>query len=311
MLITGASGLLGRCVVAAFADSGAYSVIAASFSRDVPFSSHSHVQCVRLDLRAAADTLREVQRLQPTVIVHCAAERRPDVCERAPAEAEALNVEAVWTLARAASSIGGGMLHISTDYIFDGTAPPYAETAVPNPLNAYGAQKLRGEYAALAGHANAVVLRVPVIFGPTADLMESAVTAFAPMAVDATAAKKLDDWQIRVPTYAPDIAATVLNMVNAMRSQHAPLRGIYHYSSDDCTTRYKLALLFGELLGVPTAHITGDAAPPPGAPRPHDAKLDCTKLRSLGLAAPCTSLRDALLHVLAPFKLGVSTRSRS
>jgi len=114
---------------------------------------------------------------RPAVVVHAAAERRPDVCERDPAAAEALNVDAVWTLARACARQGAAFLHISTDYLFDGTAAPYREDAAFSPLNAYGAQKARGELAARAAHPGACVLRVPVLFGPTDDLSESAVTA--------------------------------------------------------------------------------------------------------------------------------------
>jgi len=127
-----------------------------------------------------------------------------------------------------------------------------------------------------------------------------------------------------VPTYTPDIAQTLANVCKAMLhnaaaaaaagaatdaaasaaalSEQEKLGGIFHYSSDDCLTRYSIATAIAEVLGVPHAHITSDAAPPPGAPRPKDAKLDCSKLKALGLAHECTPFKAAMAEVLAPFK---------
>ena len=78
-----------------------------------------------------------------------------------PLEAEALNIDAVFLLGRAAARYSSTFIHISTDYVFDGTSPPYRERDEPRPLNAYGEQKLRSEHAALAAHPRAVVVRVP------------------------------------------------------------------------------------------------------------------------------------------------------
>lgn len=217
----------------------------------------------------------------------------------------AVPVDAVWHLARRANAAGAHFLQISTDYVFDGTSPPYTEDSPPRPLSAYGRLKLRGEYAALAAHGRAVVLRVPVLYGPSSDVAESAITAFA-RNVAAAEACTLDDWQIRVPTYTPDVAATVANILTAQLRGDVPglaHGGIFHYSSPDKFTRYSVAVAIGRLLGKGTEHIASDPSPPPGAPRPRDAFLDSSKLAALGLAAPCTPFAVGMSDTLA----GLST----
>lgn len=242
-----------------------------------------------------------VHELKPYLIIHAAAERRPDVCEADDAGSEALNVEAVWYLGRAAARVGSRFIHISTDYVFDGTKPPYTEGDATNPLNAYGRQKLRGEFAALAAHPAPAILRIPVLFGPTNDLSESAITFFVGVVRDASKPVTLDDWQIRVPTFTPDIAQTLVRMANAMVDGSVPseaLRGIFHYSSNDTATRLGIARQIGDILGLPTSHITGSAEPPPGAPRPKHVKLEGSRLTDYGLAHPPTPFKDALLSIL-------------
>ena len=244
--------------------------------------------------------------LRPAVVINAAAERRPDVCESDDSASEILNIDAVYTLGRAAAKAGAKFIHISTDYVFDGTAAPYREDAPPTPLNAYGRQKVRGEYAALAAHATPCILRVPVLYGPTNDLSESAITVFVQTVMDTHKPRVLDDWQIRVPTYTPDVAKTLLNICNAYITPGASCpTGIFHYSSADRTTRYKISQLLADIMGLGTSvsHVTADANPPPGAPRPYDAALDTSKLRALGLAHPNTPLREGLEHVLRGAKV--------
>jgi dTDP-4-dehydrorhamnose reductase len=305
-LITGGSGLLGRAVVDAFRACPEFwtRTVSASFSRP-----SAHPDSAVCDLRDPAATAALLLAASPDLVVHAAAERRPDVCERDAAASEALNVDAVWHLARACARRGCAFIYVSTDYLFDGTAAPYSEDSPTCPLNAYGQQKARGEWAARAAHPSALVLRVPVLFGPTGDLKESAVTTFACAVLEAGRAQSIDDWQVRVPTYTPDIGRTLQRLGCALLGappqgaqgaalEPARLPGIWHYSSQDTTTRWQLVQLFGELLSAPVGHISRLEGMPPGAPRPYDCLLSTDKLQATGLAAPCTPLREALVAVL-------------
>lgn len=121
------------------------------------------------------------------------------------------------------------------------------------------------------------------------------------------ALQTVDDWQIRVPTFTPDIASTLHNIVVAKLNHAHPaevLSGVFHYSAAERFTRWGLVLQFAALLGsapgspAPVDHIAHSATPLPGAPRPYDCALDCSKLAALGLAAPCTPFADAAQEVL-------------
>src|SRR6201999_1865851 len=126
-------------------------------------------------------------RIAPDAVVIAAAERRPDVCEREPLVARALNVDAVSSIGRAARRCGAWVLSISTDYVFDGSNPPYRVDASPAPINAYGRSKLDGEMALAEATDLGCVLRLPLLYGPIVDWQESAVTSLVPAIASAGA----------------------------------------------------------------------------------------------------------------------------
>jgi dTDP-4-dehydrorhamnose reductase len=103
-------------------------------------------------------SLREFLAAQaPRVVINCVAERRPDVVEREPGRAQELNVRLVEILAEESARLGFYLVHISTDYVFDGTSPPYKPEDPPNPLNMYGEHKLAGEEVLRRGHGGVQV----------------------------------------------------------------------------------------------------------------------------------------------------------
>jgi sorting nexin-1/2 len=161
VVVTGASGLLGRAVHAHFA-ARSHEVLALANSRAAGTSNL--VQLDLLDTDAFATLLHD---FAPDVIVHTAAERRPDVVERDPDRCHTLNAEVPGRIASICKEAGKQtrLIYISTDYVFDGSRPPYQVDSEPNPLNAYGTSKLLGERA-VAEHGQAgktTSLRVPVL----------------------------------------------------------------------------------------------------------------------------------------------------
>ena len=299
VLVTGATGLLGRAVLAAFTADADFSAVGTAFTR----AAASNL--LVLNLTDDAAIAAAIASVAPRIVIHCAAERRPDACEADAARAARINVHAVYALARAAEGSGADFFQISTDYLWDGTAAPYDESVPLSPLNAYGAQKARGEAAAIAGHARAVILRVPVLYGATTDLRESAVTAFAAVVREADNAATIDDWQIRVPTHTADVAATLLLLARAAvaeggaaTGQASRTAGVWHCSSSERFTRFGLVQLYGELLGLPINHVTRLQGEPPGAKRPYDCALTTLKLEAAGFAAPHRDFRTAVLEIL-------------
>ena len=130
VVVTGASGLLGRQIFKEF-DTKGWNATGLAFSR-------CRRPLRKVDLRDRHDVANALDEAKPKVVIHAAAERRPDVVEKNEEETMALNVFGTQFLAEECACRGIFMLYISTDYVFDGTQPPYKVDATPNPLNTYG-----------------------------------------------------------------------------------------------------------------------------------------------------------------------------
>ncbi|MCU8001118.1 dTDP-4-dehydrorhamnose reductase family protein [Shewanella sp. SM95] len=287
IMVTGATGLLGRAVVKQLELTG-HQVIATGFSRA---SERVH----KLDLTAPLDVEAFIAREQPQVIVHCAAERRPDVSEQNPQAALALNLTASQALAMAAKANNAWLIYISTDYVFDGTQPKYAEDAATHPVNFYGESKLKGEEIVLDTSADFAVLRLPILYGQVEKLSESAVLVLVNQLIERRA-QGVDRWAIRSPTSTADIAQAIDKMI----AQHivAPIvQGIYHFSAAETMTKYQMLLTLGEILQLSTAYLTPESTPTDNTKRPRDCTLSCARLAALGICSEinfATGVRQAL-----------------
>uniref|UniRef100_A0A3B4AKV6 Methionine adenosyltransferase 2 subunit beta n=1 Tax=Periophthalmus magnuspinnatus TaxID=409849 RepID=A0A3B4AKV6_9GOBI len=289
VLVTGATGLLGRSMCRQLRDDG-WSVIAAGFSRALPGT-------LRCDLTCEEQVHRMVQQQKPDVIVHCAAERRPDIVERASDSALNLNVHATAVLAKEAAFL----VYISTDYVFDGRNPPYGEDDAPNPLNLYGRSKMEGEREAQRHCIDCVVLRVPVLFGEVERLEESAVTVLWGSVLDSAQTCSLDHTQQRFPTEVRDVARVCSNICSRRR-QDRSVRGVFHFSAQEQMTKYEMAKAIADAFQLPSDHIIPLTEPAPGlTTRPQNVRLACSRLELLDLAVEPRPFRAAILDCLWPF----------
>lgn len=175
VMVTGASGLLGRAIMKAFSDAPNWQVLGLAHSR-----VSGDLQ--KVDLLDFEETKRVVETFKPHLLIHSAAERRPDVVSQNPEATQKLNVGTTEFLGNVIDSLNKDlekpshfMLYLSTDYIFDGTNAPYKPDDPPHPLNKYGETKLEGEQAVSCCQGN-LILRVPVLYGDVEYLSESAVT---------------------------------------------------------------------------------------------------------------------------------------
>ena len=169
VLITGASGLLGRAIKCELEKNISLEILGLGFSR-------LKGGLKKVDLTNPQEIDQVISDFKPDIVVHSAAERRPDVVGTKELETEALNVEATENIAKFTDKIGGFLVYISTDYVFDGTSPPYTVDSQPNPLNKYGKTKLEGELKTAAHCARYAILRVPILYGDVQQVGESAVT---------------------------------------------------------------------------------------------------------------------------------------
>ena len=291
VLITGASGLLGRELLQHFTDKG-WECLGLAFSR-------VREGLAKVNLCQREEVEKVLGDFQPHVIVHSAAERRPDVVARQEEQALALNVGATEMLTQLCQKRGVFLLYISTDYVFDGKEPPYSPSATTNPLNKYGISKRDGEVA-VCKYESAAILRVPVLYGEVESLQESAVTTLFSAVLNTLQPAKLSDYEQRYPTHVHDVAEVCELLARQQRATPGVAVGVWHCSGDDCMTKYSMACAMGKVLGLPTGHITPVCEPSSGAPRPYDCRLDCTSTRT-AFPSTQTDFETGIGSVLAPF----------
>ncbi|KAH9478448.1 Methionine adenosyltransferase 2 subunit beta [Psilocybe cubensis] len=161
-----------------------------------------------------------------------------------------------------------------TNYVFDGTSPPYTPSSSTNPLQLYGRSKRDGEVAVLGvDGAKVIVLRVPVLYGPAPQNSDSAINILLDVVQDQSGKTyKMDHYATRYPTNVLDIADFLVRLTGLKK----PIPPILHYSSDEPFTKYEICLTFAKILGLPHKHIIPDAEPPSGegaTTRPRDCHL--------------------------------------
>ncbi|KAJ2041182.1 hypothetical protein GGI08_007972 [Coemansia sp. S2] len=243
VVVTGASGLLGRQVVLE-AERRGHTVVGTALSRAQP------PKLVKLDLNDTSAVEEFFTAEQPQAIIHCAAEKRPDVAEKNQSATEQLNAVVPGLLAQIAQDHGTFFVYISTDYVFDGTSPPYEVGDEPNPLNFYGRTKLAGERAVQKANPEAAILRVPVLYGPTEYAAESAVNVLVDV-VKSGAGVQMDAWQARFPTCTEDVARVLVDLSDiSVGAVGEGVAGIFHFSAAEKMTKYDMCRVFAHLLGV-------------------------------------------------------------
>ena len=227
---------------------------------------------LHLDTEAAVSDY--IERLQPQYVINCAAYTAVDKAEQpeAQAEAESINADAVGYLAKACATYGAKLIHISTDYVFDGTASrPYRPSDPVNPLSVYGATKLKGEI--LAGqYTDAVIIRTAWVYSAFG---KNFVKTMVRLMSEKPAINVVAD-QYGSPTYAADLAAAIIHIVQS--GKWAP--GIYHYTNEGQTSWYGFAMAIRELTNSPCeVNPIPSAAYPTPARRPGYSVLDKSDIK--------------------------------
>lgn len=279
ILLTGANGLLGRCVLRALA--GGHEVAATGHARLAP-------GLTPLDITDPGAVARVAKGGRFTHIVNCAADRSPEHCRDHAEEAYRLNALAVEHLGAAADRIGALLCQISTDYVFPGTHPPYREDDMPLPVNLYGRTKLAGEYAARRA-ARHLVLRVPALYRTDLGDDRNTASEFARW-LRAGERRPQDAATIRYYTLADDVADAVRFALEK------GCEGILHLSAEQRTTKAEFGRKIAAAIGCDPAQVT-DAGPPAHEDRrPHDSHLDPGRYLALG-GRPFTDIETALRRI--------------
>lgn len=244
-----------------------------------------------LDLAGDAAAIgAAIECARPDAIVSAAAYTQVDRAETDQDAAFAINAEGARAVAEAAARLSVPLIHLSTDYVFDGTSPsPYRETDDTGPTGVYGKSKLAGEQAVLEAHGNSVILRTAWVYSPFG---ANFVKTMLRLAGERDEISVVAD-QRGNPTSALDIADGILKVAsNLHASPSEELRGIFHMTGQGSATWADFAETifdFSAALGGPSAAVRpiGSADYPTPARRPQNSKLDSSKLEQIhGVTLP-------------------------
>lgn len=225
-----------------------------------------------LDLSDLASLSNVLDVIRPHIIINCAAYTAVDKAETETELADVLNHQAVAVLAQWAQSHGSQLVHVSTDYVFDGnSSTALTEDALTDPINVYGKTKLAGEQACLRENPNSIIIRTSWVYSQFGN---NFVKTMSRLMQERDSLNVVND-QIGSPTYAADLAQAILTIITHSNWQ----AGIYHYSNKGAISWYEFALAIQELGGWECA-ISGipSADYPTPAKRPHYSLLDTSKI---------------------------------
>lgn len=228
-----------------------------------------------LDITDAAATLAAVEGHSPEAVINAAAYTAVDKAEGDIERAFAINATGAENLAKACDAAGIPFLHISTDFVFDGSkSGPYVETDAVGPLNVYGRSKAEGEARIAAVMDRHIILRTAWVFGGA----QNFVNTMLRLGAEREELSIVDD-QRGGPTASFDIAATLLHIARAVREPGFNDFGIYHYSGAPSVTWYGFACAIFKGRSRPRLKpIRSEEYPAPAA-RPKNSVLDCTKIK--------------------------------
>jgi dTDP-4-dehydrorhamnose reductase len=260
------------------------------------FSDHDLIPLTHADLEVTDRKQAEevLDRYAPDLILNTAAYHRVDECEEFPARAYEVNALAVRHLAQWSKAHQAVLLHVSTDYVFDGRLRrPYTEADPPGPLSAYAVSKLAGEYFIRAIHDRHVIIRTCGLYGIAGSSGKGGnfVETMRRLATEGKAIRVVDD-QVLTPTSAKELARKVRQLVETRAY------GLHHITNDGACSWFEFAAAIFELSGLkPRLEPTTSAAFGARAKRPAYSVLDNANLRSLGLD-DLRHWRDALQEYL-------------
>lgn len=261
ILVTGANGQLG-------------SELRNILESEIPGQA-IYTDIAELDLTDADAVNKFFSSNEISHVVNCAAYTAVDKAEEEKLECAALNINAVKNLANAADAAGAKVIHISTDYVFDGTAHrPYKESDKVNPISQYGTTKRKGETALLALAPDSIIIRTSWLYSPYG---HNFVKTMLKLGKEQSAIKVVCD-QIGTPTYAHDLAKAIYRILMS----HQWVEGIFHFSNEGVCSWYDFAKVIHRIAGIDNCDVkpipTEDY--PTAATRPFYSLFDKTRIKA-------------------------------
>ncbi len=279
ILVTGSNGLLGQKLTDLLIQDSGIELIATGRgkNRHPKSDTEGRYTYIELDITDNQSVEKLLMTEKPEIVIHTAAMTQVDDCEFEKELCVSLNIDCVEQLAKLSQELGFRLIHLSTDFIFDGTKPMYKEEEEPNPLSYYGWSKLEAEKKVLEYSKNYAILRTVLVYGKVADMSRSNIMLWSYNTLkDKKNAKVVDD-QFRTPTLAEDLA------VGCKLAALSNVNGIFNIAGKDYVSIYelveKIALMYGfEMTNID--RVSSDTLSQP-AKRPPITGLDISKAREI------------------------------
>lgn len=245
VLVTGANGLLGQKLIGFLRnDENADLIGTGKGASRLPESWEGSYTWIELDITDREQVMRIFSETKPDSVIHTAAMTQVDDCEKDREGCRILNVEAVRYLIEACEKYDTHLIHLSTDFIFDGEEGPYTEEALPNPVNYYGVTKMEAENLLFASKIRWAIVRTVLVYGIAQDMSRSNIILWVKKSLEEGKTIKVVNDQWRTPTLAEDLAEGCILIMNKGAT------GVFNISGADFLTPYDMAMQTAEYFGL-------------------------------------------------------------
>lgn len=248
ILVTGANGLLGQKLVTLLQLDKRIQLVATARGESVQKIQHG--EFLKLDVTDRDQVENILTKTKPRVVIHTAAMTQVDQCETDRELCIVNNVTAVAYLVEACEKLNIHLVHVSTDFIFDGSHGPLDENAEPRPVNFYGESKLAAEKIIQASSISWSILRTVLVYGVTGDMSRSNIVLWVKKSLEEGKKISVVNDQWRTPTLAEDLASGCYLAATKMA------KGIFNISGNDFMTPYDIAIRTAEFFKLDKSLIT-------------------------------------------------------
>ncbi len=226
ILLTGSNGLLGQKIIDLLRYHTEYELIASSKGENRYPKEGGYIY-ENLDITNPLEVERIIAKYEPSAVINTAAMTNVDQCESDKENCDLLNIKAVEYLIKACTKHNVYLVHLSTDFIFDGESGPYSEEDEAKPLSYYGQSKYEAEKLLLNSGIEYSILRTIIVYGVAAKMSRSNIVLWAKSALEKGDTVKVVNDQFRMPTLAEDLAQACILAIDKRA------KGIYHVSGKD------------------------------------------------------------------------------
>ena len=233
VIITGSNGLLGQSLLSLLLqEKEKYQVF--GFSRGQNRSGRNDFSFVSIDITNEKNLKNKIKVIQPNFIINTAAMTLVDDCESQKEACDLLNVSVVKWLSEVCDELNACVIHLSTDFIFDGKKGFYKETDLPNPISYYGLSKLKSEEVLFKSKIDYTILRTILVYGKVFDMSRSNIVLWVKKMLEEGKEIKIVDDQYRAPTYVVDLAMACKIILDKKAT------GIYNIASSELLSVYEI-----------------------------------------------------------------------